>query len=204
MGQVPPSTSIMFPRYAALLVLSLAACSKSPAEPDPPASAAASQAPAVAPLVWTAPAAWTAQDPPRGGPKKALYKAMKAGDDKEEAEVEVLFYGTGAAGDPDKRFKEWFAQFDGDVGAQAKRESFEAGALKVEMVEVSGTYKIALGPPVGPKKRAPMQMVKENFRLVGAAVRTPDRGVWFFKMSGPNETVQASRDAFRTMLQSAK
>ena len=203
MGQGPPSTSIMVSRYLTLLVLSLAACSKSPAEPDPP-PAAAPQGPAVAPLQWTAPAAWTAQDPPKSGPKKAAYKVTKAGDDKEEADIEVLFYGTGALGDPAKRFKEWFDQFDGDVGAKAKRERFEVGALEVEMVEVSGTYKIALGPPVGPKKRAAMQMVKDNFRLVGAAVKTPDRGTWFFKMSGPSDTVQAARDAFRTMLQSAK
>ena len=203
MGQVPPSTSIMVSRYLTLLVLALGACSKSPAEPDPP-PAAAPQGPAVAPLVWTAPAAWTAQDPPKGGPKKAGYKTAKAGDDKEEADIEVLFYGTGAAGDPEKRFKEWFALFDGDVGATAKRESFDVGALKVEMVEVSGTYKIALGPPVGPKKRAAMQMVKENFRLVGAAVKTPDRGTWFFKMAGPSDSVQAARDAFRTMLESSK
>ncbi|MRG93362.1 hypothetical protein [Polyangium spumosum] len=193
----------MVSRYLALLLLSLVACSKSPAEPDPP-PAAAPQGPAVTPLQWTAPAAWTAQDPPKGGPKKAAYKALKVGDDKEDADIEVFFYGTGAEGDPEKRFKEWFDQFDGDAGAKAKRESFEVGALKVETVEVSGTYKIALGPPVGPKKRAAMQMVKENFRLVGAAVKTPDRGTWFFKMVGPSDTVQASRDAFRTTLESAK
>lgn len=203
MGQAPPSTSIMVSRYATLLVLSLAACSKSPAEPDPPPSAGPATT-TIAPLTWTAPAAWTVQDPPKSGPKKAAYKVTKAGDDKEEADIEVLFYGTGAAGDPEKRFKEWFEQFDGNVGAGAKRESFDVGALKVETVEVAGTYKIALGPPVGPKKRPPMQMVKENFRLVGAAVKTPDRGTWFFKMSGPSDTVESARDAFRTMLQSAK
>jgi hypothetical protein len=143
-------------------------------------------------------------DPPPGGPKKALFKATKTGDDKEEADVEVLFYGTGAEGDPDKHFKEWFEQFDGDVGATAKREKLTVGTLSCETVEVAGTYKIPLAPPVGPKKRVPMQMVKNDFRLIGAVVKTPDRGNWFFKMTGPNESVQSARDAFRAMLESAK
>jgi len=202
MGRTGPRTFTLG-LGALLLALSIAGCSKSPAEPDPPSSAAAPP-PSVPPVRYTTPAAWTAVDTPRGGPKKAEYKVVTAGNDKEEATLEVFFYGTGAEGDPEKRFKEWFGQFDGDVGATAKRDKLSAGALQIETVEVSGTYKIPLGPAVGPKKRTQMQMVKDDFRLVGAVVRTPDRGNWFFKMSGPNETVQAARDAFRTMLESAQ
>jgi hypothetical protein len=189
-----------------VLAVSLAtlSCSKAPAEPDPPPTAAASSAPSVAPLAWTVPGAWTTLDAPRSGPRKATYRTTKAGDDKEEAQVEVFFWGTGALGDPDKRFAEWFEQFDGDVAKDAVREKFKAGPLEVETVEVSGTYKIALGPPVGPKKQAPMQMVKQGYRLLGAVVRTPDRGNWFFKLAGPSDTVQAARDAFRGMLESAR
>lgn len=184
-------------------LLATPSCSKTPAEPDPPPPTVTS-APAVKPLSWTVPGAWTTLDAPRSGPTKAIYRTTKAGDDKEEAQVEVHFHGTGAAGDPEKRFKEWFDQFDGDVGKDAVRERFKAGTLDVETVEVSGTYKIALGPPVGPKKQAPMQMVKQNFRLLGAVVKTPDRGNWFFKLAGPDDTVKAARDAFRGMLESAQ
>jgi hypothetical protein len=49
-----------------------------------------------------------------------------------------------------------------------------------------------------------MQMVKENWRLLGAVVKTPDRGNWFFKLVGPNETVQAARATFRTLIESAR
>lgn len=143
-------------------------------------------------------------DVPKSGPQKAGYRVPSVGNDKEEAQVEIFFFGTGAEGGPDKHFTQWFGQFDGDVGPSAKREKFPAGKLEVEMVEVSGTYKIPLGPPVGKKKKAPMQMVKENFRLVGAVVKTPDRGNWFFKMAGPNDTVEAAKGAFRTLLESSK
>lgn len=187
------------------LVLALAACSRGPAEPEPgPASTATT--PAVAPLRWVVPGAWTTLDAPRGGPIKALYRTGTAADDKEAAQVEVLFYGTGAAGDPEKRFGEWLKQFDGDVGPGAARERFDVGALKVETVEASGTYKIDLGPKLKMrgKEQAPMQMVKERFRLVGAVVKTPDRGNWFFKMAGPDDTVQAAKGALRGMLESAQ
>lgn len=190
--------------FASALSLSAQGCSKSPEEPDRPSSGTPSQAPAVAPLRYEVPGTWTTMPAPKAGHKKALYKATKAGNDKEEAEVEVYFYGTGAEGEPDKHFKEWFAQFDGNVGATAKRETFSVGSLQVETVEVAGTYKIPLAPPVGPQKKVPMQMVKNDFRLLGAVVKTPDRGNWFFRIVGPNETVQSASGAFRGMLESAK
>lgn len=196
---------------ASLAAIGVLACSRTPAEPEPaPAASVASGAepsgPAVAPLVWEVPGSWTVLDVPRSAtsPRKAGYKLPKAGDDKEDAEVNVFFFGTGSQGDPEKNFKEWFGEFDGDVGAQAKRESFEVRGMKVETVEVAGTFKIALGPKIGPKKKAPMQMVKQNFRMVGAVVRTPDRGNWFFKMTGPDETVQAARSGFRATLDSVR
>jgi hypothetical protein len=189
-----------------LLVLALAGaigCSKAPAEPEPPASTGVSTTPAVAPLQWSTPGSWTNLNVPQSGSQKAGYRIPPAGNDKEEATLEVFFYGTGAAGNPDKQFQAWFGQFDGKAGETAKRDKFSAGTFEVETVEVSGTYKIPLGPAVG-KKKAPMQMVKNDFRLLGAVVKTPDRGNWFFKLAGPNDTVEAARGAWRTLLESSK
>ncbi len=191
----------------ALLALATPACNHAASEPEgspPPASST----PALAPVVWDTPGSWTTINAPsatRSGPKKASYNVPKAGNDKEEAEVLVTFNGTGDKGDPAKTYKEWFDQFDGNLGPTAKREEFTNGhGLKVEMVEVAGTYKVALAPPVGPQKKAAVQMVKNDFRLVGAVVKTPDRGNWFFKLTGPNETVQSARSALRSLLESAR
>jgi hypothetical protein len=197
-----PRHPTRIPPCLVALTLALAACSKSPAEPDAPERTA--PAPKVAPLTWTAPASWTALDAPRNSPKKAGYRVEKAGADKEDAELSVFFFGTGDKGDPEKNFTEWLGQFDGKVGPTAKRETFEANGLKLETVEVAGTYKVPLAPPVGRQKKVPVQMVKNDWRMIGAVVKTPDRGNWFFKLVGPNETVQASRSAFRTMLESAR
>jgi hypothetical protein len=181
----------------------LPGCSKSAAEPDKAPEPAASTA-VVSPLSWDKPASWTTLPAPPSGPKKASYRINQVGNDKEESQLDVFFLGTGSKGDPEKNFKEWFDQFDGDAASTAKRESFEVHGMKVETVEVQGTYKVALGPPVGPKKQAAVAMVKNNFRLVGAVVKTPDRGNWFFKLTGPDETVQSARSAFRSLLESTR
>jgi hypothetical protein len=194
-------------RLAALAAILLAACSHAPSEPEGP-NGAPSSTPAVAPLLWDTPPSWTTvntPNAPRAGAKKASYSVGKVGTDKEDGEVLVTFLGTGSQGDPAGSYKEWFGQFDGDVSSTAKRETFKsAHGLDVETVEVAGTYKVPLAPGIGPQKRSPVQMVKNNFRLYGAVVKTTDRGNWFFKLTGPDETVQAARSAMRSMLESAR
>ncbi|WP_437651220.1 hypothetical protein [Sorangium sp. So ce362] len=189
---------------AAILALAVSACSRAAAEPEPEPPPAVSGAPAVAPLAWDVPGSWAALEAPRAGPRKALYKVRRAADDKDDVEVQVLSFGMGSQGDVEANFREWFAQFDGDVGAKARRDSFEVRGMRVELVEVAGTYKIPLGPQAGARRRAPVEMVKDGYRLVGAAVRTPDRGNWFFRMVGPDETVQSARSAFRSLLESLR
>jgi hypothetical protein len=158
------------------------------------------------PLTWDVPGMWTTTQGPRSGPKRAGYTVPHVGNDKEDGEVSVFFFGTGSLGDVPSNFKKWFEQFDGDVATSAKRESFEVRdkAFKVEMVDTTGTYKVALAPPVGPMKKSPVQMVKQSYRLIGAAVHTPSRGNWFFKLTGPDETVQAAKPSFRAMLESVR
>ncbi len=192
----------MSSRLAALLLLALAACNKAPSEPEGGASSSSEAAPAVAPLAWDAPGTWAKMDVPRSGAAKASYRVETA--DGDEAEATVSFFGTGSKGDPAANFKEWFDQFDGNVGQTAARETFQAHGLSVETVEVTGTYKVDLTPNPRGKKRSVVQMVKKNHRLYGAVVRTPDRGNWFFKLAGPDETVLAARSAFRAMLESAR
>jgi hypothetical protein len=188
--------------FVLALALPLGACSKAVDElPAPPAAPSATP---VAPLLFDTPGGWTKLQAPPSGPKKASYRIDKVGNDKEEAEMNVFFFGTGAKGDPAPLFKEWFSQFDGDVGATAAREQLDVKGFKVETVEVSGTYKIALAPPPRGRKQAPVQMVKKEWRLYGAVVKTTDRGNWFFKITGPDETVQAGKSAFRAMLETLR
>jgi hypothetical protein len=189
------------PPVAALLAALLAACNRAPAEPDaPPASSVTT--PAAAPLAWDAPGAWTRLEAPPSGPQKASYRINKTGNDKDDAEMNVFFFGTGAKGDPAPVFKGWLGQFDG--APEAKRATLDVKGFKVETVEVTGTYKIALTPPTRGHNHPPVQMVKEHYRLYGAVVRTPDRGNWFFKLTGPDDTVQSATSALRGLFETLR
>jgi len=183
-------------------ILALVACSDPPPEPAPPPKESAQTG--IEPLKWTAPGAWSLSEQATTGPRRAGYKVPMQGNDKEDGELLVLYFGTGALGDRDKQWDEWFAQFDGDAKTQAKRESFQVGDIEVETFEHAGTYKLNMGPQRPGMKKSPVQMVKNDFRMLGAVVKTKGRGNWFFRLVGPNETVLASKSAFRTMLESVK
>lgn len=201
MPPVGPRSRPLVPLIFALFA-ALPACRDKPQEIATPVASA--QAPAVAPLVYEVPGTWTKLGESQVGAKRAGYKVPRAGEDKEDAELTVFFFGTGSQGDADRSFGEWFGQFDGDAAGAAARKSFDAPAGKVDTVEVMGTYKVPLGPAVGPRKKSPMQMVKEKWRLYGAVVRTKDRGNWFFKLVGPDETVLAAKSGLEAALQAAK
>lgn len=195
--------TLTLPCYALVAALWLPACKEKPQEISTPISTAAGT-PAVAPLVYELPGTWTKLGETQIGSKRAGYKVPKAGADAEDGEVTVFFFGTGSQGDPERLYKEWFEQFDGDAAGKAVRKTLDSPAGKIDTIEVAGTYKVPLGPAVGPKKKSPMQMVKEKWRLFAAVVHTHDRGNWFFKLVGPDETVQASKDALETALRAAK
>ncbi len=203
MAGLPPSLAAVA-LAAAVASAALAGCNKAPAELDGTPAGASATVATVPPLRWDAPAGWAKLDVSGSSPKKATYRIDAAGDDGEEAEANVFFFGTGAKGDPAVAFKQWFDEFDGNVGATAAHETFAVGALQVETVDVGGTFKIPLTPKPRGKKASPVQMVKSRWRLYGAVVKTPDRGNWFFKLTGPDDTVQAARSAFRAMLGSVR
>src|SRR4051794_15215276 len=94
-------------RFVLSVSVLLGACNKSPAEVDAPARTT-SEVQSVAPLLWEKPATWTATKAATSGALKASYETPKVGDDKAEANVDVVFFGTGALGDAEKNFKEWF------------------------------------------------------------------------------------------------
>lgn len=199
-----PRSNRRFLAPAAIFTLSapfVSACGDPPQELSSPVMTAA-PTPAVAPLVYDPPGTWTKLGESQVNSKRAGFKIPKAGADSEEAELTVFFFGTGSLGDADKQLGEWQGQFD--AGAQVSKKTLDSPAGKVDVIEIAGTYKVPLGPALGPKKKSPMQMVKEKWRLYGAVVRTKERGNWFFKMVGPSDTVQAAQGGMDAMLQAAK
>jgi hypothetical protein len=192
---------LAFVGWLAALGVLAAACSERPAEPEQGERSARAT---VAPLVYTVPATWTQTvDEPRSA-RRAAYRVPKTGGDTEDGELLVLFYGTGSNGDRDKSWDEWFKQFDGDPKATAQRKSFQASGMEVETFDFTGTYKLNMGPQRRGMKTSPVQMVKNDYRMIGAVVHTTDRGNWFFRLVGPKDTVASHEAEMRALLESVK
>ncbi len=176
-------------------------CSRTPDEPE---ASRASATPPAAPLSYKAPPSWKKSESSETGPRRAVFKVPPVGDDKEEGEAVVLFFGQGTPGERDKIWDEWFAQFDGDAKKDAKRTSFVVRGMQVETFEFAGTYKVNMGPKRPGMTKSPVQIVKEHYRMLAAVVHTSDRGNWFFRLVGPDATVQAAATDFRSWLESAE
>lgn len=146
-------------------------------------------------LAWTVPASWI-EERPASPMRRAQYRVPgKAGD----GECAVFYFGPGQGGDPMSNALRWADQFSLPDGSPArgtmKTSEIEAGGLKVLVVEVAGTYKGGMTMTAAPATPKP------GYRLLGAVAPGPDAN-WFFKLTGPDATVNEQRGAFTSMVSS--
>lgn len=145
-------------------------------------------------LTWTAPASWVST-PPSNNMRRAQYRVPAASGD---AELVVFYFGPGQGGDAQSNAERWASQFLDENGrpATAKTRPFESHGIAVTVVEARGTYQS--GSMTGGTVEA-----KPGFALLGAIAAGPDAN-WFFKLTGPEATVEAQRAAFDALLQSLR
>ena len=155
--------------------------------------------PAVAGLSWTVPPSWQrgAERPMRA----ATYVIGPGEGDAEPAECAVYYFGTDQGGGVQDNVERWISQFeqpDGRASTEvAITDAMEVSGLKVTTVEVPGTYSGSMGPMAGGG------MAKENYRMLAAIVEGPE-GAVFFKLTGPDATVDASRSDFDQLVSSIR
>jgi hypothetical protein len=181
----------------AIAALLLAACSKTTPEPErsKDREAPVSSAPK---LSWQAPASWQLEKAAGSGHYRAKYTIPAQGDAPHPAELLITSHGTGPAEELEKPLAELKRDFEGPSAANASTSTRTHRGFEIHELEVAGTYKFPMGPKVG--KRPAAQVMKENWRALGASVRAPNGELWFFRLVGPEDTVQAARSAFRSML----
>lgn len=190
-------------RLSLCAALALFSCSDQPSEPTPEARSSSGSASDETPkIAWEVPPSWTLTESTEQGPRRAGYAVPRVGNDTEDAELLVLFFGTGKGSARDDQWSSWLEQFDGNAKQDAVRAAFEVPAGAVETFEHVGNYKLNMGPQKKGMKRSPVQVVKKNFRMLGAFMKTKDRGNWFFRLVGPDETVKAMKEPFTDMLRS--
>ncbi len=104
----------------------------------------------------------------------------------------VFFFGPGGGGSAEMNIQRWVDQMTADAGATPVTETVAQGDFVVSFVEHQGTLQ-ASRMGTFPSTDMP------GYRLLGAVVEGPG-GPWFFKAVGPDATLAAERDAFRSMI----
>jgi hypothetical protein len=193
-----------------VLLSTLAACggreqapppSETPAAPAPigPISSREATAPSAADgnasagIDFDIPAGWQSEPP---ASNMRLAQATIPGA-KGPGQLAVFFFGPGGGGDVESNIQRWIGQIEPDQGTQPARQSFETeNGFRITWVEVTGTL-LPSTMGAGPTAAQP------NSRLLGAVVEGPG-GPWFFKATGPKETMAAEREHFLGMLRSLR
>ncbi|MBI2215638.1 MAG: hypothetical protein HYU52_18475 [Acidobacteria bacterium] len=139
-------------------------------------------------ILYELPAGWTRVKPTG---KLRLDQASISGPGG-DAELVVFFFGVGGGGGVDANLDMWAELVEGGTPV---RSSFEQGVFKVSCIDAAGT--VIPSGMTGARQPIP------NGRLLGAVVEGPG-GPWFFKVTGPDATVAAQKDAFLGMLRAVR
>jgi hypothetical protein len=155
--------------------------------PPPPGSGSGE-----AGLAWTVPLDWV-EETPANPMRKAQYRV---GDG---ATCVVYYFGPGEGGDAQSNAARWADQFEQPDGRSSREvmlfERVEVAGVPVTLVEVTGTYKEGM--------MSGQASANPGFMLLGAIAEGPDAN-WFFKLTGPESTVNRQKRAFRVMVDSLR
>jgi hypothetical protein len=202
------------PVLFSILWIALVGCSSKPAESQPggethvpPSSGARTlSVPAVGetasstqhgPLKWDLPDGWT-ETAPSSNMRLAQYTVTGSAGD---GECVVFYFGPGQGGDPMANAQRWAGQFSQPDGSNSldkmTMQRLEGGTLELALVAVTGTYEGGMTAGTEPPTPEP------GWMLLGGIASGPD-APWFFKLTGPQATLEENRQAFVNLLESIR
>jgi len=115
------------------------------------------------------------------------------GEDSKNAELAVFYFGTGQGGDVDANIQRWQNQFGAlKEGFTPEIKKADVNGLKVTTVHFEGTFQTHMGGETGPK---------DAYAMLGSIVEGPI-GPVFFKLTGPETTVNQAKLGFDSLVQS--
>ncbi|MAS96847.1 MAG: hypothetical protein CMO55_26960 [Verrucomicrobiales bacterium] len=134
--------------------------------------------------------------------RQQVTSPMRAGqltyDHEDEAladvDLVIYFFGAGQGGGAQANIDRWIGQFEGTP--ESKTEEKELGDKKVIFLEAKGTYMESMGGPFSGNKTA-----KPDYTML-AAILPSAQGDVFLKLTGPNDSVAAMKDAFMAFAES--
>jgi hypothetical protein len=145
-------------------------------------------------LAYQIPSAWK-EEPPENNMRLTQAKIPGPGG---EAEFAVFYFGPGQGGGVDANIERWLGQVQMAPGYKPARDTVKEGDLTVHTVEAKGTL-----TPSPMSMQGGGEAPREDSMLLGAVVEGPG-GPWFFKLTGPEKTVEPQKDAFLGMLKGLK
>jgi hypothetical protein len=178
------------------LLMSVIACSseeKASKAPEAVSMTATGTALDLGAITVMVPDGWTTQ-PPSSSMRKAQFVLPKQGDDAEDAEMVVFYFGTGSAGSVDANLDRWRGQM---IGAEGDTQKGSANGMAVTTLDVKGAYASSMGPRMQPGQTKP------NFRMIASIVESP-AGAYYFKLTGPQITISHWHGSFTQFINSAK
>ncbi len=140
---------------------------------------------------------WIAESP-SSSMRKAQYRLPAVEGDLENAEL-IVFYFQGGGGGVQANIDRWVGQFSlpdgGSARSASKTSTRDSNGIPLTVLDVRGTYNRSVGGPMsGQTEPVP------GFRMLAAVAET-SAGPYFFKLTGPEKTVDAWEDEFDRFLQ---
>lgn len=130
-------------------------------------------------LILHVPSTWEKQQP-KSSLRLTQFRLPAAKGDKEPGELAVFSFG---GGDVRANVRRWTTQFQ-PKNRQLKITTGEAKQGKYLFVELSGTYKKPVGPPIqGNTVDAP------GYRVLAVILAIPQKGNYYLKAVGPDATI---------------
>ena len=149
-------------------------------------------------LTFTAPSDWISEKT-TSSMRVAQYKLPKVVGDEDDASLVIYYFGQGQGGTAAANIERWVNQMQQPDGGpskdSAKQSTQTINGLKVETVDISGTYTAEMAPGSGTFNNKP------NFRMKAAVIETP-KGSYFIKLVGPEKTINNQDQPFATFLKS--
>jgi gluconolactonase len=138
-------------------------------------------------ITLSVPAAWQQQEP-SNRLRLGQFEIPASEGGKGTAELSIFNFGSG--GSVAQQVNRWRGQFA--PGRKVKAVEGVSPLGSYVFVDLSGTYKQSVGPPVlGKTKDAP------GTRMLVAMIAIKEQGNYFLKLVGPEATVSANAAAFQ-------
>jgi hypothetical protein len=129
---------------------------------------------------------------------EAEFEAKSSKPDTTAARLTIMASG----GSIEQNLERWVGQFSQEDGSNTedhtKQKEEKVNGMKVFLVDITGTYADSAGPFAGNATQ------RKGYRMLGAIVETKVAGNYYFKMYGPQATMDEHEKRFLEMVKSVK